>query len=100
MPLTPAVRLRPIQRAEGGGGGCPRKTACKKKRRYFGQKGPNPPLSAPWESKHWNEYTKPYITEHSWQRKKIRGTSKSKTSLDWWDVGLVVQKARKQGTVC
>ena len=19
---------------------------------------------------------------------------------DWWDVGLVVQKARKQGTVC
>ena len=23
-----------------------------------------------------------------------------KIESDWWDVGLVVQKARKQGTVC
>ena len=40
---------------------------------------------------------------HSWQRKK-RGEQVNQKLLyresDWWDVGLGVQKARKQGTVC
>ena len=67
----------------GGGGGAVRIKLRAKKNKVFLQTSPPPPPPCirPWECKHCNEYTKPYITEHSWQRKKIRGTSKSKTSL-------------------
>ena len=75
-----AVRLRPIKRAGrggggGGGGGAVRVKLRAKKKKYFRQKGPGvatptPCIRRPWESKHWNEYTKQHITEHSWQRKK------------------------------
>ena len=45
-----------------------------------------------------------YYIEHFWQRQKKIGEQVNQKLLyresDWWDVGLVVQKARKQGTVC
>ena len=79
----------------GGEGGCPRKTACKKKKKVFWTKGPQPSCIRPWESKHWNEFLA--------EKKKIGEQVNQKLlcrESDWWDVGLVVQKARKQGIVC
>ena len=54
---------------------------------------------------HRNEYTKPYIILNTSGRDKKKLGEKVNQKLlyresDWWYVGLVVQKARKQGTVC
>ena len=64
---------------------------------------PPTPCIRPWESKHWNEYTKQHILLNTPGREKKLGEQVNQKLLyresDWWDVGSVVQKARKQGTV-
>ena len=91
---------------------CPRKTACKNN--VFWTKGPwgcntqppppppPPPCIHPWESKHWSTLSHKLLNTPG--REKKLGEQVNQKLLyresDWWYVGLVVQKARKQGTVC